>query len=134
MKNENERLQNLDEENFYLIIFSGTRMPISPRFIKVVMFNDMFSVETEEGKVENIENPSTVELVKELILSSIPDFEIMNDSLTAPVKSSYNYRFQIKINNEHYNVDRNALNEKAKNIYHNFETKLFDIINVDKYI
>lgn len=134
MKSEKERLQNLESEKFYLIIFSGTRMPINPNYINIIMFDDMFSVETEEGKVENIENVSTVELVKELILSSIPDFEMMNNSAGAAEKSSYNHNFHIKINNECYNIDRNLLNDEAKNIYHNFETKLFDIINVDKYI
>lgn len=134
MKSEKERLQNLDAEEFYLEIFSGTRMPINPNFTKIVMFNDMFSVETEEGKKENIEDVDVIELVKKLILSNIQNFEIMENSLGEPVRSSFNHQCSLKIEDKAYRVNRNVLKEEVKNIYDIFENELLEIVNVDKYI
>ena len=71
MKSEKERLQELDKEPFYFKFFSGTKMPTCPSYIQIVMFNDMFSVETEEGRKENINDIGIIKLVKASCLLSL---------------------------------------------------------------
>lgn len=134
MKSERERLQELDNEPFYLKLFSGTRMPIAPNFTEVIMFNDMFSIQTEEGKVENIDDIGTIELVKALLLDNIKNFEIMEKSVGEPMRNSYNHNVSFKIDDNTFSINRNVLKEDARNIYNVFEYEFMKIINVDKYI
>ena len=134
MKSERERLQELDNEPFYLKLFSGTRMPIAPNFTEVIMFNDMFSIQTEEGKVENVDDIGTIELVKALLLDNIKNFELMEKSVGEPIRNSYNHNVSFKIDDITFSINRNVLKEDARNIYSVFEYEFMKIINVDKYI
>ncbi len=134
MKSEKERLQELDKEPFYFKFFSGTKMPTCPSYIQIVMFNDVFSVETEEGRKENINDLEIIKLVKELIWSNIENFEIMEKSIGEVVRSSHNHNLAFKINFSSFSINRNTLNEESQKLYNVFENELIEIINVDRYI
>lgn len=134
MKSEKERLQELDKEPFYFKFFSGTKMPTCPSYIQIVMFNDVFSVETEEGRKENINDLGIIKLVKELIWTNIENFEFMEKSIGEVVRSSHNHNLSFKINFSSFSINRNTLNEEAQKLYNVFENELMEIINVDRYI
>ena len=134
MKSEKERLQELDKEPFYFKFFSGTKMPTCPSYIQIVMFNDMFSVETEEGRKENINDIGIIKLVKELIWANIEKFELMEKSVGEAVRSSHNHNISFKINYTSFSINRNTLNEDAQKLYNVFENELLEIIDVDNYI
>lgn len=134
MKSEKERLQELDKELFYFKFFSGTKMPICPSYTQIVMFNDVFSIETEEGRKENINDLEIVKLVKELIWTNIENFKLMEKSIGDAVRSSHNHNLSFKINFFSFSINRNTLNEEAQKLYNVFENELMGIINVDKYI
>ena len=134
MKSEKERLQELDKEPFYFKFFSGTKMPTCPSYIQIVMFNDMFSVETEEGRKENINDIGIIKLVKELIWANIEKFELMEKSVGEAVRSSHNHNISFKINYTSFSINRNTLNEEAQKLYNVFENELLEIIDVDNYI
>ena len=134
MKSEKERLQELDKEPFYFKFFSGTKMPTCPSYIQIVMFNDVFSVETEEGRKENINDLGIIKLVKELIWTNIENFEFMEKSIGEVVRSSHYHNLSFKINFSSFSINRNTLNEEAQKLYNVFENELMEIINVDRYI
>ena len=134
MKSEKERLQELDNEPFYLKLFSGTKMPIAPNFTEIVMFNDVFFIETEEGRKENINDIAVIKSVKELIWANIENFEFMEKSIGEAVRSSHNHNISFKINFTSFSINRNTLNEEAQKLYNVIENDLMDIINVDQYI
>ena len=134
MKSEKERLQELDKEPFYFKFFSGTKMPTCPSYIQIVMFNDMFSVETEEGRKENINDIGIIKLVKELIWANIEKFELMEKSVGEAVRSSHNHNISFKINYTSFSINRNTLNQDAQKLYNVFENELLEIIDVDNYI
>lgn len=134
MKSEKERLQNLESEPFYFKFFSGTKMPTCPSYTQIVMFNDVFSVETEEGRKEDIDDIKIIKLVKELIWANIDNFKLMENSIGEAVRSSHNHNISFKINFVSISVNRNVLKEEAQKLYNIFENELMEIIDVDKYI
>lgn len=134
MKSEKERLQELEKEPFYFKFFSGTKMPTCPSYTQIVMFNDVFSIETEEGREENINDIAIIKKVKELIWANIENFEFMENNVGEAVRTSHNHNISFKINFTSFSINRNTLNEEAQKLYNVFENELMDIIDVDKYI
>ena len=134
MKSEKERLQELDKELFYFKFFSGTRMPTCPSNIQIVMFNDVFSIETEDGRKEEIDDTKTIRLVKELIWSNIENFEFMEKNPGEVVRTSHNHNLSFKMNCTSISINRNTLKEEAKMLYITFENELLEIIDPDNYI
>ena len=134
MKSEKERLLELDKELFYFKFFSGTRMPTCPSYIQIVMFNDVFSIETEEGRKEEIDDTKPIRLVKELIWSNIENFEFMEKNPGEVVRTSHNHNLSFKMNCTSISINRNTLNEEAKMLYITFENELLEIIDPDNYI
>ena len=130
MKLIKERLENLDDEKFYLILFSGTRMPNNTNFVKLTMFDDTFETATQDKVQENKYDIYWIELVKKVILENLTNIEKMLETEGEPIKSSYTEQFALKINNKTYKINRNSLNEEGRNLYNNFKSEIFKILDI----
>lgn len=106
--------------------FDGTLMPNNPKYINIVMFNDTFYVENEKEEKENYGDMYFIIQVKKLIKDNLDIIKEMRESKGQPVKSSYNHKLCIKINNEMYMVDRNICNQKGQKLFDEFKIKLYE--------
>lgn len=131
MKSKKERLENLELEEFYLNFFDGTLMPNNPKYINIVMFNDTFYVGNEKEEKENYGDMYFIIQVKKLIQDNLDIIKEMRESKGQPVKSSYNHKLCIKINNEMYMVDRNICNQEGQKLFDEFKIKLYEILDIN---
>ncbi len=132
MKSKIERLENLNEEDFYLILFDGTRMPNNPRYVKITMFGDTFFIGNEKGEKENYKDMYFIIKVKKMIKDNLDKIEKMSVAKGMPIKSSVNNEFSLKINNKVYKINRNLCNEEGRNLYDEFKSKLYEILDINK--
>ena len=132
MKNKKERLENLNEEDFYLILFDGTRMPNNPRYVKITMFGDTFFIGNEKEEKENYKDMYFIIKVKKMIKDNLDKIEKMSVAKGMPIKSSVNNEFSLKINNKVYKINRNLCNEEGRNLYDEFKSKLYEILDINK--
>ncbi len=130
MKTKNERLENLNEEDFYFMFFDGTRMPNNPKFVKITMFNDTFFVENEEKEKENYKDMYFILKVKKLIEENLDNINKMMEDKGQPIKSSTNHEMCLKINNKTYQVDRNLCNEEGQKLFDEFKLKLYELLGI----
>ena len=49
MKTRDERMKELENEEFYFILFKGTQMPNNPHYDGIVMFKDIYYIDNEMG-------------------------------------------------------------------------------------
>lgn len=132
MKNKIERLENLNEEDFYLILFDGTRMPNNPKYVKITMFGDTFFIGNEKEEKENYKDMYFIIKVKKMIKDNLDKIEKMSVAKGMPIKSSVNNEFSLKINNKVYKINRNICNEEGRNLYDEFKSKLYEILDINK--
>lgn len=132
MSNKKERLEKLDEEDFYFIFFDGTYMPNKPKYVKITMFNDTFFVENEKEEKENYNDMYFIILVRKMIEDNLDKIEKMSISKSAPVRSSYNHKFALKINNKTYGINRNVCNEEGQKLFDEFKFKLYEILGINR--
>lgn len=106
MSNKKERLENLNEEDFYFIFFDGTRMPNNSKYVKITMFKDTLYVENEKVEKENYKDMYFIIKVRKMIEDNLDKIEKMLIAKSMPIKSSSNHEFVLKINNKTYRIDR----------------------------
>ncbi len=132
MKNKKERLENLNEEEFYFIFFDGTLMPNNPKYINITMFKDTFYVKDEKEEKENYKDMYFIIKVKKLIEDNLDNIEKMSLAKSSPMKSSFKHEFVLKINNKTYSVNRNICNEEEQKLFDDFKFKLYEILDIKK--
>ncbi len=132
MSNKKERLENLNEEDFYFIFFDGTRMPNNSKYVKITMFKDTFYVENEKVEKENYKDMYFIIKVRKMIEDNLDKIEKMLIAKSMPIKSSSNHEFVLKINNKTYRIDRNVCNEEGKKLFDDFKEKLYEILDINK--
>lgn len=131
MRNKKERLENLNEEDFYLIFFDGTRMPNKPKYVNITMFKDTFYIENEIKEKENYQDMYFIIKVRKMIEENLDEIEKMSSTVKGmPIKSSFNQEFSLKINNKTYRINRNACNEEGQKIFDDFKSKLYGILDI----
>lgn len=132
MSNKKERLENLNEEDFYFIFFDGMRMPNNSKYVKITMFKDTFYVENEKVEKENYKDMYFIIKVRKMIEDNLDKIEKMLIAKSMPIKSSSNHEFVLKINNKTYRIDRNVCNEEEKKLFDDFKEKLYEILDINK--
>lgn len=132
MSNKKERLENLNEEDFYFIFFDGMRMPNNSKYVKITMFKDTFYVENEKVEKENYKDMYFIIKVRKMIEDNLDKIEKMLIAKSMPIKSSSNHEFVLKINNKTYRIDRNVCNEEGKKLFDDFKEKLYEILDIKK--
>lgn len=132
MSNKKERLENLNEEDFYFIFFDGMRMPNNSKYVKITMFKDTFYVENEKVEKENYKDMYFIIKVRKMIEDNLDKIEKMLIAKSMPIKSSSNHEFVLKINNKTYRIDRNVCNEEGKKLFDDFKEKLYEILDINK--
>lgn len=137
MSNKKERLENLNEEDFYFIFFDGMRMPNNSKYVKITMFKDTFYVENEKVENEKVEKENYKDMyfiikVRKMIEDNLDKIEKMLIAKSMPIKSSSNHEFVLKINNKTYRIDRNVCNEEGKKLFDDFKEKLYEILDINK--
>lgn len=131
MKDKKERLEKLENEEFYLNFFEGTYMPNNPKYIKILMFNDIIYIENEaEEKEKNIDKNFFAQ-VKEMIENNIENIEKMSEAKGNPIKSSFQQKFDLMINHKMYHVNKNVCNEEERKLFDDFKLKLLEILNLN---
>ncbi len=130
MKNKKERLENLNEEDFYFIFFDGTRMPNNPHYISITMFNDTFYIENEKEEKENNKDMYFINKVKKMIEDNLDNIEKMLVNKGASIKSSSNHEFNLKINNKTYRINRNECNKEGQKLFEDFTLKLYGLLYI----
>ena len=133
MSNKKERLENLNEEDFYFIFFDGMRMPNNSKYVKITMFKDTFYVENEKVEKENYKDMYFIIKVRKMIEDNLDKIEKMLIAKSMPIKSSSNHEFVLKINNKTYRIDRNVCNEEGKKLFDDFKEKLYEILDINKF-
>lgn len=132
MKNKKERLENLKKEDFYFIFFEGTHMPNNTKYIKITMFNDTFYIENEKEEKENDKDMYFIIKVRKMIEDNLENIEKMLADKGIPIKSSFNNKFVLKINNKEYTINRNVCNEEGQKLFDDFKFKLYEILDIHK--
>ncbi len=132
MSNKKERLENLNEEDFYFIFFDGMRMPNNSKYVKITIFKDTFYVENEKVEKENYKDMYFIIKVRKMIEDNLDKIEKMLIAKSMPIKSSSNHEFVLKINNKTYRIDRNVCNEEGKKLFDDFKEKLYEILDINK--
>lgn len=132
MSNKKERLENLNEEDFYFIFFDGTRMPNNPKYVNITMFKDTFYVENEKEEKENYKDMYFIIKVRKMIEDNLDKIEKMLIAKGMPIKSSSNHEFALKINNKTYRINRNVCNEEGQKLFDDFKSKLYEILDINK--
>lgn len=130
MKSKKERLEKLEEEEFYLNFFNGTRMPNNPHYINITMFNDTFYVGNEEEEKENYKDMYFIIRVKKMIEENLDNINKMIEAKGEPVKSSFRHEICLKINNKTYKIDRNICNQEGQALFDEFKLKLYEILDI----
>ena len=133
MSTKKDRLENLNEEDFYFIFFDGMRMPNNSKYVKITMFKDTFYVENEKVEKENYKDMYFIIKVRKMIEDNLDKIEKMLIAKSMPIKSSSNHEFVLKINNKTYRIDRNVCNEEGKKLFDDFKEKLYKILDINKY-
>lgn len=130
MKSKKERLENLDLEDFYLNFFDGTLMPNNPKYINIVMFNDTFYVGNETEEKENYGDMYLIIKVRKMIEENLDNINKMIEAKGEPVKSSFEHKMCLKINNKTYKIDRNICNKEGQEFFDEFKIKLYGILDI----
>lgn len=128
-----ERLENLESEEFYFILFKGTLMPNNTRYKRIIMFKDVFYVENENESKEYKDIYFILE-IKELLKNNLEKIENMDKRKSGKIeypKSSYANIFHAKINEKIYSVDRNMCNEDEMKEYDSFLQEIFKILGIE---
>lgn len=132
MQSKEERLNNLDGEEFYFILFGGSMMPNHTKYDRITMFKDVFYVENEIESKEYIDIFFILK-VKELINNNLEKIESMdkrNSEKAEYPKSSSAYVINIKIDNKVYSIDKHLLNEEEQKEYDNFTKEVYNILGI----
>lgn len=132
MENEKERLENLDAEKFYFILFNGTLMPNNRKFNKLTVFEDTFIEETEDSRRENLHDYYFIQLTINTIIKHLTNIEKLENLKGDAVKSSHTNEFKLKINEKTFRVNRNVLNEEGRQLYDEFINDLYKALNIKK--
>ena len=132
MKSKKERLEKLEEEEFYLNFFNGTRMPNNPHYINITMFNDTFYVGNEKEEKENYKDMYFIIRVKKMIEENLDNINKMIEAKGEPVKSSFRHEICLKINNKTYKIDRNICDQEGQALFDEFKLKLYEILDIKK--
>ena len=132
MKSKKERLEKLEEEEFYLNFFNGTRMPNNPHYINITMFNDTFYVGNEKEEKENYKDMYFIIRVKKMIEENLDNINKMIEAKGEPVKSSFRHEICLKINNKTYKIDRNICNQEGQALFDEFKLKLYEILDINE--
>lgn len=132
MENEKERLENLDDERFYFILFNGTMMPNNRKFNKLSVFEDTFIEETENSRRENLHDYYFIQLTINTVIKHLSDIEKLENLKGEAVKNSHRNEFKLKINDKKFSVNRNVLNEEGKQLYDEFINDLYKALNIKK--
>jgi len=132
LQGKEERLNNLEEEDFYFIFFHGSLMPNYKKYERITMFNDVYYIENEIESEEYLDTSFVIK-IKKLINNNIEKIEnmdkIKSEKIKYPRSSSAN-KFHTKLNNKVYSVDRYLLNEEEKKEYDSFIKEIYGILGI----
>lgn len=129
-----ERIKNIEKEQFYFYFIDGTFMPNNKNYTKIIMFEDVFNIENE------IENKEYVDIyyilkTKKFLQENKEKIIRMSRSMTeCAIKSSYQHEFSLKLDNELYKCNCNLCNEEGKKLYNEFVQGLYDILEINNDI
>lgn len=130
MKNRDERMRELENEEFYLISFKGTQMPDNPQYERIVIFNDVYYLDDENGS-KSYNDTYFIKKIQELVLKNLDVLEDLDksdcDKLEYPKSSSAN-EIHIRLDGKTYNIDRNLLNDKEAKFYDDFVARIEEIL------
>ena len=126
MKSKKERLENISGEKYCFDYFEGTLMPNNPKFIHITMFDDVLFVQDEKSE-ESFNNINKIISVKNMIEENIGIIEKMMTSKKEAIKSSFNLRLYLKLNDKIYEVDGNVSSEE---LIADFRAKLFKLLDI----
>lgn len=132
MNSKEKRLNDLENEDFYFILFKGTLMPNNTKYIRITMFKDIFYVENETGGKEYIDIYFILK-IKELINNNLGIIESMDKKKSGKIeypKSSYANIFNAKMDGKTYSVDRNLCNEDEMKKYDEIIQEIFKILGI----
>ena len=130
MKSKKERKENLTQEKFYFVFFEGTYMPNNPKYIEIIVFDDVFYISNEKEEKENRGDMYWIMKVKKLIEDNLENIEKMEVSNGNPIKSSFNGKFILKIDNKIYEINRNICGEEGQKLFDDFKCKLYETLNI----
>lgn len=131
MNNKEERLKNIENEDFYFVFMNGTYMPNNKKYRKIIMFDDVFYIETE---LESKEYPDIYFILKtkKLFQENIEKIKKMSELMSENnIRSSYNSNFTLKIDNQIYKINRNLCNDEGKKIFDEFSFNLYEILGIN---
>ena len=129
MEDKETRLKNLENEDFYFILFEGTRMPNNPRFLNITIFNDVFYVENEVMEKEYLDL-NIIFKIKKFLKSNIIKIENIDQSRKDYPKSSSHFQFKIKINGKEYFIDRLLCRNEKNSEYIQITKEILRIIGI----
>ena len=129
IRKKDEKIKNIDNEDFYLLFFDGTLMPNSPKFLKITIFNDIFYMETE-NKYNSYENDFIIKEVKEMIYSYMEKLNDISKLQGPSSRGGFKRYFMIKIKEKKYFLCRNECNDNGKILFDEFKKDLYEILNI----
>lgn len=132
LSKKQERLNNLENEEFYFTSFSGSMMPNYTKYDRITMFNDIFYIENELESKEYIDIFSILK-IKELIKNNLEKLERMDKRKSGKLeypKSSYAYVTHVKIDNKVYSIDKYLLDEEEQKEYDDFTKEVYNILGI----
>ena len=131
MKNRDERMKELETEEFYLILFKGTQTPENPQYERIVVFNDVYFLDDENGS-KSYNDTYFIKKIEELVVKNLSVLEDLSESDCEEVeypKSSSANEIHIRLDGITYNIDRNLLNdEKEVKFYDEFMERVEEIL------
>ena len=131
MKTRDERMKELENEEFYFISFNGTQMPNDPRYKRIVVFKDVFYIDNEKGS-KSYNDLYFILKVEEFISKNLDILENLDKRDSEKVeypKSSFTNECHIRMNGKTFTIDRNLLtDEKEIKLYDEFISKIEEIL------
>lgn len=132
MENIEERLNNIQREEFYFFLFNGIYIPNYKKFIRIFMFNDIFYIENEKQTKQYSEHFYILK-IKELILNKIKNIEKMDKYKNRKMENPKGdgHFIHVKLNDEVYSICRGSLNNEEEKEYDSFVREIFDILQIN---
>lgn len=127
---ELKRLENVENEKFYFVLFQGTLMPNNTKFHKLLVFEETLIEETEENRRENLYDYFFIQAVIDTISRNLNNIEKLANLKGEPVKNSFKNEFKLKINNKTISANRNLLNDEGRKIYDAFIQDIYNALDV----
>ena len=131
MKTRDERMKELENEEFYFISFNGTQMPNDPQYKRIVIFKDVFYIDNEKGS-KSYNDVYFISKVEEFISKNLDILENLDKSDSDKIeypKSSFTNKVHIRINGKTFTIDRNLLTDgKEIKLYDEFVQKVEEIL------